>query len=272
MQLGGAWPEALEEARRAGERCAEGGNPVRPARPRYRQGEIRRVLGEDAAAEDCYREASRQGREPHPGLALLRLAQGRLDAAEAAIRRVEAETAARGCAWPAAAPMSRSCWRWTIARRRAPRATSSTSSRTGTTSRRARARSRAQARGALELAAGDARAAAAALRRAGEGWRSSTRPTSWHERVRWPPRRAERSATTTRPRSSSTPPVPASSASVPAPDLERLERLAAGGDSRAAHGLTARELEVLRQVAAGATNKADRRRAGAQRAHRSTGT
>ena len=40
------------------------------------------------------------------------------------------------------------------------------------------------------------------------------------------------------------------------PELERLERLAAGGHSGAAHGLTAREVEVLRQVAAGATNKA----------------
>ena len=39
------------------------------------------------------------------------------------------------------------------------------------------------------------------------------------------------------------------------PDLERLEAIAAGGEP-ATHGLTARELEVLRHVAAGATNKA----------------
>ena len=40
-----------------------------------------------------------------------------------------------------------------------------------------------------------------------------------------------------------------------APDLDRLERLAPPG-AGAAHGLTERELEVLRHVAAGATNKA----------------
>ncbi len=45
-------------------------------------------MGEFAEAEDCYRKASRGGREPQPALALLRLAQGQVDAAQAAIRRV----------------------------------------------------------------------------------------------------------------------------------------------------------------------------------------
>src|SRR5206468_4167299 len=51
--------------------------------------------GELAAAEDAYQLASRWGRELQPGLALLRLAQGRTEAAAAAIRRVLGETADR---------------------------------------------------------------------------------------------------------------------------------------------------------------------------------
>jgi ATP/maltotriose-dependent transcriptional regulator MalT len=52
--------------------------------------------GELGAAEELYRSALQAGREPQPGLALLRVAQGDLDAAEAAIRRVVAETSGRG--------------------------------------------------------------------------------------------------------------------------------------------------------------------------------
>ena len=76
LQLDGAWPEALEEARRAGERFAETKNPA-AGLARYRQGELLRLQGEFAAAEDAYREASGLGWEPQPGLAQLRLAQGR---------------------------------------------------------------------------------------------------------------------------------------------------------------------------------------------------
>jgi DNA-binding NarL/FixJ family response regulator len=58
----------------------------------YQQAEAYRVLGESAAAEDAYQQASRWGREPQPGLALLRLAQGKTDAAAAAIGRAVTET------------------------------------------------------------------------------------------------------------------------------------------------------------------------------------
>ncbi len=57
----------------------------------YRQGELLRLRGEFAAAEEAYRDASRNGWEPQPGLAQLRLAQGKRDAALAAIRRACAE-------------------------------------------------------------------------------------------------------------------------------------------------------------------------------------
>ena len=57
----------------------------------YQRAELHRLRGDDAEAEAAYREASEWGREPQPGLALLRLAQGQATVAEAAIRRVVAE-------------------------------------------------------------------------------------------------------------------------------------------------------------------------------------
>ena len=96
LQLQGAWAEALQEARRAGERCRQAENAAAAGEACYREGEIHRLLGNLVAAEEAYREASRLGREPQPGLPLLRLAQGKADAAEAAIRRAMAETAEPG--------------------------------------------------------------------------------------------------------------------------------------------------------------------------------
>jgi DNA-binding NarL/FixJ family response regulator len=92
MQLRGAWEEALGESRRA-ERYTRGVlNELACGKAHYRQGEVHRLRGELDAAEDAYREASRCGFEPQPGLALLRLAQGQVDAATAAIRRTVGET------------------------------------------------------------------------------------------------------------------------------------------------------------------------------------
>jgi DNA-binding CsgD family transcriptional regulator len=87
MQLQGAWPQALAEASRACERAQQAErNP--PGAARYQQGEIHRLCGDFTKAEDAYRAASERGFEPQPGLALLRLAQGRTDAASASIRRM----------------------------------------------------------------------------------------------------------------------------------------------------------------------------------------
>ena len=256
MQLGGAWPEALEEARRAGERCVEGGNPGAAGEAAYRQGEIRRVLGEGAAAEECYREASRQGREPYPGLALLRLAQGRLDAAEAAIRRVEAEISSPGLR----VALLRAYVEIMLAvdDREAARDACDELDQLaeGDDDGGALGAIAAQARGALELAEGDARAAAATLRRAREGWRRLDAPYEL-ARTRALAAQACRALGDDDSAALELDAARAGFERLGArPELERLERLAAGGDSRAAHGLTARELEVLRQVAAGATNKA----------------
>ena len=53
----------------------------------YEVGEIRRRLGDFAAAEEAYRTASELGYDPQPGHALLRLAEGKVDGAVAGITR-----------------------------------------------------------------------------------------------------------------------------------------------------------------------------------------
>src|SRR6266545_2722072 len=92
MQLHGAWRDALEEARLARERCEEAMNRAATGQAYYQQGELHRLQGDFAAAEKAYRDASGYGREPQPGLALLRLGQGDADTAAAAIRRILGET------------------------------------------------------------------------------------------------------------------------------------------------------------------------------------
>lgn len=93
MLLDGAWDGALEEARRCAARFTEGVlNRLACGNACYLQGEAHRLRGDLPAAERAYREASQWGREPQPGLALLRLVQGNLEAATAAIRRVVGET------------------------------------------------------------------------------------------------------------------------------------------------------------------------------------
>ena len=94
LQLQGAWPAALTEACRACER-AQRADRKPPAAAFYQQAEIHRLRGEFAKAEDTYQSASELGCEPQPGLALLRLAQGRTDAASAAIRRLTGATSDR---------------------------------------------------------------------------------------------------------------------------------------------------------------------------------
>jgi DNA-binding CsgD family transcriptional regulator len=92
MQLHGAWPSAVEEARRAAQRFEHAMNQAAAAKGHYVEGEVHRLRGEFGLAEQAYRESSRFGWEPQPGLALLRLAQGQPEAAAAAMRRVMVET------------------------------------------------------------------------------------------------------------------------------------------------------------------------------------
>ncbi|OLT01073.1 hypothetical protein BJF90_33445 [Pseudonocardia sp. CNS-004] len=87
----GAWSDALGEARMA---CAGlTGHPAAGA-AYYQLAEVHRFRGEYDRAEEAYRQASRWIPEPQPGLALLRMAQGQVDAAAAMIRRALDGTAA----------------------------------------------------------------------------------------------------------------------------------------------------------------------------------
>ncbi len=87
MTLHGAWPEALDEARRASDAPSRPSVDPVAGEAAYRRAELHRLRGEAADAEEAYRDANRLGRAPQPGLALLRLDQGRVAAAAAAIRR-----------------------------------------------------------------------------------------------------------------------------------------------------------------------------------------
>jgi DNA-binding CsgD family transcriptional regulator len=87
FQLQGAWTDALDSARRACEWLA--GPPAWDAlgSAYYQLAEIQRLRGELAEAQKSYRQASLAGRDPEPGMSLLRLAQGRIDLALPAIGR-----------------------------------------------------------------------------------------------------------------------------------------------------------------------------------------
>ncbi len=91
MALHGVWPDALREAQRACECLAQLAPGPASGAAFYQLGEVHRLRGDFTKAEDAYRLAAESGRSPHPGLALLWLAQRRLDAAAAAISRVNEE-------------------------------------------------------------------------------------------------------------------------------------------------------------------------------------
>jgi len=92
LQIGGEWEKALEESASACSRFL--GPPPHPAAGSafYQQGELFRLTGRLTEAEAAYVQAGGLGRNPQPGLALLRLAQGRVDSADTTIRRVLGES------------------------------------------------------------------------------------------------------------------------------------------------------------------------------------
>jgi class 3 adenylate cyclase len=86
MRLRGSWAEAEQEARRALSEL-QTFNLMFAADGFYELGEVRLRIGDLEGAEDAFRQAHELGREPQPGLALLRLAEGKVDAARSAIKR-----------------------------------------------------------------------------------------------------------------------------------------------------------------------------------------
>jgi DNA-binding CsgD family transcriptional regulator len=255
LQLRGDWAEALQEARRARERCRQAENDAAAGEAFYREGEIHRVRGELEAAETAYREASRRGREPQPGLALLRLAQGRTDAAEAAIRRMLDETTAAGTragALPACAEIMIAAGEHEAARAACRELELFAEGH----EENALGAMAAETGGRVALAAGDAQPALVALRRAARIWQQLEAP---YEAAR---ARVLAGLACRALGDEDTATLELDGARVvfeeleAAPDLARVDSLAITRPAGNPDGLTDRELEVLRHLSAGATNKA----------------
>jgi DNA-binding CsgD family transcriptional regulator len=254
MQLRGAWQGAIEEAQRARER-AQGVDGQATAAAFYQQAEVHRLRGEFAAAEEAYRSASQWGLEPQPGLALLRLAQGRTAAALAAIRRALSATAdrlQRAKLLPAQVEIALAAGdvrdARTACRELGEIAASFDAGVLGAMA--------AHARGAVELAEGAAAAALASLRCAFEAWQQVEAPYA-AARTRVLMGLACRALGDDDGGGLELAAARAMFAQLgAAPDLARIDALTRGARSGTRHGLTARELQVLRLVATGKTNKA----------------
>jgi DNA-binding NarL/FixJ family response regulator len=253
MNIHGAWTDAMEELRQARERFARTGHPA-IGDAHYERAEVHRRRGEFGEAEDAYGEATRFGRDAQPGLALLRLAQGRVDAATAGLRRALDE----------AGPPPRSPGQLAAAVEVALAAGDLAWARTAADELAELARARgmplitaiqAQADGAIRLAEEDPRAALPAARRAWSLWYELDAPYE-----------AARARVVVGLACRALGDEDAARMELEAarrvfgdlqagPDLARVDALMGSASAPAGHGLTARELEVLRMVATGRTNR-----------------
>ena len=250
-QLRGEWQDALEEARLARERCEEAMNRPATGQALYQQGELHRLRGDSEAADAAYREAIAFGRQPMPGLALLRLAQGDGDAAAGLIRRAVGEAVEpfqRATLLQAHAEIMIAVADLAEARRAADELT-----QTAEMGKRPMLDAiAARVRGAVELAEGNAEAAVESLRLAARLWQELDAPYETartrvliglacqelgNEDVAALELEAAREVF---------------EQLAAAPDVARIDSLTGAEDT---HGLSARELEVLRLVAAGKTNR-----------------
>jgi len=253
MQLLGAWESALDEARRVGQAPVIGRRVS--AEAHYVQGELHRLQGDFDAADEAFRVAARLGSEAQPGLALLRLAQGKHDAAFAAIRRALGETddvLGRLALLPAYVEIALAVEEIDQAERASSELAEISDGHGGDA---LRAKSDF-ARGAVALARGDASEALIAVRRSLQAWQELE---ALHEAAR---ARVLVGLACAALGDDDTATLELEAArSVfeelgARPDLARVETLLSPGAAEDTHGLSPRELEVLRLVASGETNKA----------------
>jgi DNA-binding NarL/FixJ family response regulator len=254
MQLRGGWEDALEEVRRASERFALQVNPAGSGVASYRQGELLRLLGRFAEAEEAYAEASRRAWDPQPGLAQLRLAQGQADSAAAAIRRALSESVdplKRAALLPAHVEIMLALDDVAGART----SSSELDELAGRYATEMLGALAAHARGAVALADGDPARALVALREASGAWQELGAPYEVARarvliglacRTVGDGDAAQRELAAAR----------ETFAELGAlPDVRSLDAMLAPERPRETHGLTSRELEVLRLVAGGKSNK-----------------
>jgi DNA-binding CsgD family transcriptional regulator len=249
MQLKGAWSEALEEAESAARRAQTSNHREALGEAAYVQGDVHRLRGALGAAEEAYRKASGYGREPYPGLALLRVEQGRIDAALTGIRRMLGATTRvvdRVRLLPAYAEILLAVGDVDGARAAGDELAQIASSyEVGVLGAMV-----AQAQGAVLLAAGDPSGALVALRHAWRVWDEVQAP---YEAARV---RALMGAACRALGDEDAAALELDAARRAFVELGAARDVARLDGGVASHGLTARELEVLRLVAAGHTNKA----------------
>jgi len=253
MQLQGGWAAALEEAERVTDRGALNerafGQALRV------QGDLHRLRGDFRAAERAYRAAGRQGVQPQPGLALLRLAQDNVDAALAGIRRVVGESTTplkRVRLLPAYVEIALAAGEL----EEAERARRDLAAISETSESDVLAAMSAYAAGAVALARGEAAGALAELRRALQVWDDLGAPYE-----------AARARTLVGLACAGLGDEDGAALELEAaraafeelgarPDVARTDSLRRSSSVADAQGLSPRELEVLRLVASGETNKA----------------
>jgi DNA-binding NarL/FixJ family response regulator len=268
MRLTGDWSNAIAQA---GQACAAAsqradqpatsaphdhrtrGYPIGAAF--YEMAEIHRMLGQFGDAEEAYRQAHLYGRSPEPGLALLRLAQGRVDAAVSAIQRVHSQRqkrAVRAGVLAACVDVMLAAHAHAEARDAADELTALVEPMP-TPYLRALA---AQARGAILLAEGKPRDALEALRAAWREWQALEVPyeaarvrvamgLSWRQLGDADAAELEFDAARH-----------VFLRLAAAPDVARVDDLLAPSSSAAERPLTSRELQVIRLIAAGESNRA----------------
>jgi DNA-binding CsgD family transcriptional regulator len=249
LQLGGSWSDALEEAARACQRFVETENAAAGV-AYYRRAELLRLRGDFGAAEHAYREASGFGWEPQPGLAQLRLAQGNRDVALAAIRRASAEIAdpvKRAALLPAHVEIALEAGEI----EEAQAACRELDELAGLYESAMLAAMVAHARGAVSLAEGDAHAALIALREAQQVWLELDAPYEVARTRALLARACSELGDAEAARLELEAACEGFRQLGAAPDLARV-----GPPGKSdSHGLSGRELEVLRLVAAGKSNR-----------------